>query len=115
MPEEDGIRLIRNEALEKGVEMSDEYVIELYQRTGGVPIAMVYAIGQVRAGHTFESVLERLTRPNNNITCKIFWPTLPSFIVNMIRPRSFCALGFPSSNATKTNGVWPIINVHSPC
>ncbi len=64
---EEGQELIRQQAEEKGIVFSDEDSKRLYERTGGVPLAIVYAIGQVCSGYPLESVLEGLASNTGDV------------------------------------------------
>ncbi|HEY9834088.1 MAG TPA: NB-ARC domain-containing protein [Stenomitos sp.] len=67
LPEADGLRLIRHEAEEKGVTLSLEEAPALYQRTSGIPAAIVYTIGQLAAGYLLQDVLERVTNATGDV------------------------------------------------
>ncbi|MCC3455798.1 ATP-binding protein [Microcoleus sp. PH2017_08_TRC_O_A] len=59
LPEEDSLRLIQQQIIEKGVTLSDDRARQLYKRFGGVPIAIIYAIGQIASGYSLETLLDR--------------------------------------------------------
>jgi len=59
LPEADSLRLILQQATEKGVTLNDEQSRQLYERFGGVPIALIYAIGQLASGYSIETVLDK--------------------------------------------------------
>jgi len=59
LPEEDSLRLIQQQIIEKRVSLSDDGARQLYKRFGGVPIAIIYAIGQIATGYSRETVLDR--------------------------------------------------------
>ncbi len=67
LPEADGLRLIRHEANEKGVTLSSEEASALYQRTSGIPAAIVYTIGQLAAGYLLEDVLTKVTNATGDV------------------------------------------------
>jgi len=67
LPLEDGLKLIQQQAGEKAVELSLEEVKRLYEKTGGVPIAIVYAIGQLCSGYLWDSVMERLAANTGDV------------------------------------------------
>jgi LuxR family glucitol operon transcriptional activator len=67
MEEPDALTLIADEAKKKGVILTDEESRRLYQRTGGVPLAMVWSVAQMGFGYGVEAVLTRLGRPTNDI------------------------------------------------
>ena len=68
MPIEDALDLITNEAEKKGVMLTDEEAKLLYERTGGVPLAMVWSVAQMGFGYDVPTVLKRLGQPNNDVT-----------------------------------------------
>lgn len=67
LPEVDGLCLIHHETQEKGIILSPQEVQALYQRTSGVPAAIVYTIGQLAAGYVFEDVLTRVTNATGDV------------------------------------------------
>ena len=56
--ETDSLQLISQQANEKGVNLSNEEILQLYQRFGGVPVAMIYAIGQLANGFPFDRLID---------------------------------------------------------
>jgi transcriptional regulator with XRE-family HTH domain/tetratricopeptide (TPR) repeat protein len=64
---DEGQDLIRQQAGEKEIVFSDEESKRLYESTGGVPLAIVYAIGQVCSGYPLESVLEGLASNTGDV------------------------------------------------
>jgi LuxR family glucitol operon transcriptional activator len=52
----EGLKLIQNQATEKNVELSLDKSRQLYQTTGGIPAAIVYAISQLAFGYRFADV-----------------------------------------------------------
>ncbi len=64
---EDAQLLISQECNKKSVTLSTENMRRLYDRTGGVPLAMVLSIAQMGAGYGIEQVLGRLGTPNSDI------------------------------------------------
>ncbi len=54
----DSLQLIRQQITEKGVSLNDDEIIQLHQRFGGVPVAMMYAIGQLANGFPFARLLD---------------------------------------------------------
>lgn len=67
LPPDDGLQLIRQQAEEKAITINDEDSRQLYDRTGGIPLAIVYAIGQVSSGYSLNSVLERLASATGDV------------------------------------------------
>ncbi|ELS32686.1 MULTISPECIES: ATP-binding protein [Pseudanabaena] len=54
----DSLQLIRQQITEKGVSLNDNEIIQLHQRLGGLPIAMIYAIGQLANGFPFARLID---------------------------------------------------------
>jgi tetratricopeptide (TPR) repeat protein len=67
LPEVEGSQLIRHEAREKKVSLDDAKIRRLYQRTGGVPGAIIYAIGQMSGGYQPDTVLDRLSGAKGDV------------------------------------------------
>lgn len=64
---EEALHLIEKEAQEKGVSLSREQALTLYQGLGGIPAALVYAIGQVASGYSVETVLDRVRSGSGDV------------------------------------------------
>ena len=67
MPKEDGLALIAQECAKKGVTLTEEEAERLYDRTGGVPLAIVWSVAQMGYGYDAEAVLRRLGQPSEDI------------------------------------------------
>lgn len=67
LPERDGIKLIRHEAQEKGLEISDVDTEELYRITGGIPAAIIYVLGQRAIGHHQDIIKQRLLSHDGDV------------------------------------------------
>jgi len=67
MSEQDGLTLIQHEAQEKGVELEEHDRQQLYQATGGIPVAISYAIGQLASGYSVGEVLQVLKQPTGDV------------------------------------------------
>ena len=61
LAEIDSLQLIRQQATDKGVNLNDEEILHLYQRFSGIPIALIYAIGQLANGFSLANLIERTT------------------------------------------------------
>jgi tetratricopeptide (TPR) repeat protein len=59
--------LIALECEKKGVVLTKEEMRKLYDRTGGVPLALIWGIAQMGYGHSADEVLRRLGSPRGNI------------------------------------------------
>jgi len=67
MPAPDAQALMLVEAARKGVELPVAATNDLYRRTGGIPLAIVWSIGLMSLGHSVESVLRRLGSGHSDI------------------------------------------------
>lgn len=61
LPATDAVQLIYHEAAKQFVQVTAENVETLLDNTGGVPAAIIYAVGQFAAGRVFNNVMDRLT------------------------------------------------------
>jgi len=68
MPKGDGLALIAQECTKKGVTLSETEAEKLYERTGGVPLAMVWSVAQMGYGYDVGAVLRRLGQPSEDIS-----------------------------------------------
>ena len=67
MPESDGLCLIKHEAKEKGVSLSNKDSQTLYKVTGGIPVAISYAIGQLANGYPIKEVLGGVSQSTGDV------------------------------------------------
>jgi len=67
MPKEDGLALIAQECAKKGVTLTETEMERLYDRTGGVPLAITWSVAQMGYGYGVEAVLRRLGEPTGDI------------------------------------------------
>jgi len=67
MPQQDAQALMIVEAARKNVVLPPDAEAELYRRTGGIPLAIVWSIALMSIGHTVESVLRRLGSGHSDI------------------------------------------------
>ncbi len=67
MPNEDALELIDQESLRKDVTLSAADREALWQRTGGLPLAIVWSIGLMGLGGSIDSVLRRLGSGQSDI------------------------------------------------
>ncbi|MEH2356296.1 AAA family ATPase [Nostoc sp.] len=67
LPLNDGLQLIQQQAEEKGITIQDEDSSLLYDRTGGIPLAIVYALGQVSSGYPLNFVLGQLASATGDV------------------------------------------------
>jgi tetratricopeptide (TPR) repeat protein len=68
MPKEDGLALIAQECAKKSVTLAEAEAEELYDRTGGVPLAIVWSVAQMGYGYGVGAVLRRLGQPSEDIS-----------------------------------------------
>ena len=67
MPKKDGLALIAQECAKRGVTLVEAEAEKLYDRTGGVPLAIVWSVAQMGYGYAVEPVLRRLGQPTSDI------------------------------------------------
>jgi hypothetical protein len=67
LPQDDGLQLIQHEAADKDLALDHEQTLAIYQRTGGVPAAMIYAVGQMAAGYSLETMLIHLAEAKGDV------------------------------------------------
>jgi hypothetical protein len=67
MPRADAQALIELEAAHKDVELATDSIEDLYRRTGGIPLAIVWSIAPMSLGYGVESVLRRLGSGQSDI------------------------------------------------
>ena len=60
MPKKDGLALIAQECAKKSVTLTEAQAERLYNRTGGVPLAIVWSVAQMGYGYGAHNVLRRL-------------------------------------------------------
>ena len=61
LPELEATKLIEHHLQDKQLHLNFHQRQRLYQNTGGVPAAIVYALGQLSAGYCLESILPKMT------------------------------------------------------
>ena len=61
LPESEALELIEHHLKRKKLTLQAPQLEKLYQNTGGVPAAIVYAIGQLTAGYSLETILPSMT------------------------------------------------------
>lgn len=57
LPEADCIQLMYQHAAEKEIRLAESYAKRLYCRFGGIPAALIYAVGQRASGHSLKKIL----------------------------------------------------------
>lgn len=67
LPLNDGLQLIQQQAEEKNITLNQQDSQDLYDRTGGIPLAIVYALGQVSSGYSLTSVLAQLALATGDV------------------------------------------------
>jgi tetratricopeptide (TPR) repeat protein len=67
MPREDGLTLIAQECKKKGVTLASVDEGKLFDRTGGVPLAIVWSVAQMGYGYGVDVVMDRLGQPSSDI------------------------------------------------
>ena len=59
--------LIQEECKKKSVKLENEDILQLYNLTGGIPLAIVWSIARISFGHSPKLVLKNLGEPSNDI------------------------------------------------
>ena len=67
LPKADGLKLIEHQAQLKQLQLSPSDAVELYQKTSGLPIAIVYTLGQLAVSFPLNQVLAKLTEATGDI------------------------------------------------
>lgn len=67
LPEVDSLKLIQQQLEEKSVTLTAQERKKLYSVTGGIPVAIIYAVGRLAASQSLETVLEDLKDANGDI------------------------------------------------
>ena len=67
MPEDDGMSLVQYQAGEMGISLRSEDSKTLYQLTGGLPIAIDLAVGQLAWGYSIQEVQTRILQPAGHL------------------------------------------------
>lgn len=68
MKEGEALEFLKDECKKKGVTLSEHAAKKLIQRTGGVPLAIVWSVALMGMGHSSEAVLARLGEPTSDIS-----------------------------------------------
>jgi LuxR family glucitol operon transcriptional activator len=82
MPESEALLLIELEAAEKKVTLSEAEAQQFVRRTGGIPVAIHYAIGQMVSSYSVAYVLDNLLRADSDVSRFCFEAS-----VNLLRDR----------------------------
>jgi hypothetical protein len=72
LSEDEGLSLVQYQAGEHGVSLRSEDSKALYQLTGGLPVAINFAIGQLKYGYSVEEVENRILEPTGNVAQHCF-------------------------------------------
>lgn len=97
---EDAQELIAQECDKKGVELGQNQVRRLYDRTGGVPLAIVWSVAQMGFGYSTDAVLTQLSQPISDITKFCFEVSVAS-IRGRAAHKTLMALSLFASGASR--------------
>jgi len=97
MPEQDGLSLIQQEAQEKQVVLNHSDRLNLYQATGGIPVSISYAIGQLANGFLIQEVLQKISHPKGEVARFCFETSVQSFRTQPAHHLLMALALFPSS------------------
>jgi tetratricopeptide (TPR) repeat protein len=64
---QDAAQLIQEASGSRDILLTSNQIERLYQRTGGVPLAIMWSIGLMSAGYPIETVLDKLGEPSSDI------------------------------------------------
>jgi len=67
LAQEAALNLIEKEAQEKDAEINSEQAFDLYRHIGGIPAALVYAVGQIASGYSLKTVLEKIPQAGSDV------------------------------------------------
>lgn len=67
LPREHGLRLIEQEAKEKGVNLNAEESQQLFEGVSGIPAAIIYVIGQIAGGYSLQDALSQVKEPDGDV------------------------------------------------
>src|SRR5215213_148587 len=76
MRRDDALLLIAQEAARKNVTITPQQQEDLWQRTGGLPLAVVWSIGLMSVGHGIDAVLRQLSVGQNDLARFCFAETI---------------------------------------
>jgi NB-ARC domain len=72
LPEEDGLELIKQQASEKSILLTEDESKKLYQASGGIPLAIVYAVGRLANSVELNVLLNDLKSRNGDLARFLF-------------------------------------------
>ena len=68
LPEKEGIQLIQQQAGEKAVSLTDQECQQIYHRFSGIPVALIYAVGQLTSGYQLDDLLHEKILLHEEVT-----------------------------------------------
>lgn len=93
MSEYEAFTLIEDESKKHNATLTNTQKQKLYQRTGGIPAAIVWSLAQIGFGYNIEAVLTRLSDPDSEIA-KFCFETTMSIIRGTNSHRMLMALAY---------------------
>lgn len=97
----DAQSLIKQECSRKMVLISDDDTRQLYDRTGGIPLALVWCIAQIAFGYNSKTVLRRLGQPKGDVA-RFFFERAMDHIRGRPAHKLFLALAIVTSDVTNS-------------
>lgn len=67
LSQEAALNLIEKEAQEKDAALDAQQAFELYRQIGGIPAALVYAVGQIASGYSLATVLAKVPQAGSDV------------------------------------------------
>lgn len=62
----EGLQLIEDQAKEQNLQLSKAQAKELYQGTGGIPLSIIYCLGQMAIGYSVKNSLQKLIQEQSD-------------------------------------------------
>lgn len=79
LPEAESLELIQHHLQEKSLNLAEKQMQEIYQKTSGIPAAMIYIIGQLAANYSLNTILEKVRNAEGDVARFCFHAAVSSF------------------------------------
>jgi tetratricopeptide (TPR) repeat protein len=113
MPERDGLSLIQYQADLMEVALEERDRRQLYQATGGIPVVIHYAVGQLMNGSSIAEVVHKLSQPTGDVAQFCFMSSIQLLWGDPAHPLLMALAFFPVAalpNALKQVADIPTID-----
>ncbi|OCQ92172.1 hypothetical protein BCD67_19690 [Oscillatoriales cyanobacterium USR001] len=78
--EVDSLKLIKNQAKEQGITLTQEQCQIVYQETSGLPTAAIYAVNKLASGYSLSEAIERIKDSSSELANFLFKSSIKSLI-----------------------------------